>query len=306
MDNSYLITVAIPAYNHEKYIHETLESVKNSTWHNIELLIIDDGSKDNTFGAASNWIDQNRSRFQIASIKRQENQGVCRTLNRLTKEAQGKYVAIIASDDRLLPNSLYLRSSVLESNSWADAVFSDSELINENGAKVSGTLHLNGKTCKCCLLNRELQFFEILLNWKGCGPGLMIRKRQTTSKDMDFDESILIEDLEFFLRKSYGKTLAYIPEPLQEYRIISDSFSHDQRRRPQIRLAEIQSLESIYGRTKSFRRIVTLLSIWRFKTIDSQLLITKLVSRYLLGALCKFMHGLIKFYALNLPLFKSK
>lgn len=109
-----LISVIIPAYNHEKYVQETIRSVIAQTYGHIELIIIDDGSKDSTLEKIREMEPECAQRFARFLYQTQENQGTCVTLNRLLSLAQGEYVALIASDDKYTPNALADMSRVLD------------------------------------------------------------------------------------------------------------------------------------------------------------------------------------------------
>jgi len=111
-----LISVIIPSYNHENYVQEAIRSVIDQTYQNIELIVIDDGSKDNTFQKIKEMESQCQKRFARFSYQTQENQGTCTTLNRLLVQANGKYIALIASDDKYTPNALSDLINVLEAN----------------------------------------------------------------------------------------------------------------------------------------------------------------------------------------------
>ena len=78
-----LISLLVPAYNHEKYIKETIDSLIAQTYPNLELIVIDDGSKDNTFAVLKSLEDVCHERFANVHFETQNNQGVVGTLNQL-------------------------------------------------------------------------------------------------------------------------------------------------------------------------------------------------------------------------------
>ncbi|MDP9227315.1 MAG: glycosyltransferase family 2 protein, partial [Actinomycetota bacterium] len=98
MTNPPLVSVVIPAYNHARYIASTLDSVVREGYPNLEILVLDDGSTDQTFAAATAWAERNQ-RIPI-QVTQQENAGLTKTLNRLLEAANGDFVAYLASDDR--------------------------------------------------------------------------------------------------------------------------------------------------------------------------------------------------------------
>lgn len=100
-----LISVVIPAYNHEQYVQEAIQSVIDQTYFNIELIIINDGSSDKTWEKIKEMESICNTRFHRVIFENQENQGTCITLNRLITLAEGQYIQIVASDDKLMSNS---------------------------------------------------------------------------------------------------------------------------------------------------------------------------------------------------------
>ena len=89
------VSIVIPVYNAEKYLEECLNSIVNQTYRNIEIILINDGSKDNSFSICQRYA-QNDSRIKLIN---QENSGVSKTRNRGIDEATGKYILFVDSDD---------------------------------------------------------------------------------------------------------------------------------------------------------------------------------------------------------------
>jgi len=105
--SSILVSVIVITYNSEKYIIETLNSVKNQTYNNIELIISDDGSTDNTYILCKQWMENNSKRFNRSLLLYSKiNTGVPGNCNRGVKAAFGDWVKFIAGDDLLLPNAI--------------------------------------------------------------------------------------------------------------------------------------------------------------------------------------------------------
>ena len=97
-----LISVVVPCYNAEKYLDETIESLKCQTYKNFEVILIDDGSKDSTLEMIKRSCDQNKN-FRYYS---QENQGVSAARNKGIELAKGKYINFFDSDDTAAPTFL--------------------------------------------------------------------------------------------------------------------------------------------------------------------------------------------------------
>lgn len=100
MNNQPFFSVVIPLYNKEKYIKRTLESVLSQTFTNFEIIIVDDGSKDNSYEIVES-IKDSRIRFIC-----QENGGPSKARNRGIKEAKGEFIAFLDADDEWLPEKL--------------------------------------------------------------------------------------------------------------------------------------------------------------------------------------------------------
>ena len=108
-DNNPLVSIIVITYNSSKYVLETLESVKAQTYQNIELIVSDDCSTDDTVGICRNWIAQNEGRFvQTKLIVAPENTGIPANCNRGVKAAKGEWVKLIAGDDILTSDSIQL------------------------------------------------------------------------------------------------------------------------------------------------------------------------------------------------------
>lgn len=107
MIDSPLISVVVITYNSSKFVLDTLESVKNQDYSNIELIVSDDCSTDDTFDICKKWVEENKSRFSRAVVVQTEkNGGICVNYNRGLREVQGEWVKYIAGDDILLPNCI--------------------------------------------------------------------------------------------------------------------------------------------------------------------------------------------------------
>ena len=123
-----LVSVIIPAYNHEKYIKECIESVLNQTYENIEVLVEDDCSTDKTKEIIKSIEDKRLKKFYA-----KKNKGVVQTINELTKKCNGKYIAVLGSDDVWYPTKIEEQVKVFKKNPKLGAVFTQLDLIDEKG-----------------------------------------------------------------------------------------------------------------------------------------------------------------------------
>lgn len=104
----YKVTIGIPAYNASHFISRTLDCVLCQTFDDIEILIVDDNSTDNTFDVLQTIQRSHLKGDHIHLIKQEVNQGVSATRNRIIKEAKGEYLYFMDSDDTIEPDTISL------------------------------------------------------------------------------------------------------------------------------------------------------------------------------------------------------
>jgi alpha-1,3-rhamnosyltransferase len=136
--NKPLVSVIIPAYNHQKYVQETIKSVIDQTYQNIELILIDDGSEDNTWQKIQELSDTCQKRFSRFVAQKQQNQGTSITLNKGVSLCKGKYIAVIASDDVYLPSCLEEQVKIMEENPKIVQTLPDNISIDSEGKTFKG------------------------------------------------------------------------------------------------------------------------------------------------------------------------
>ena len=123
------ISVIIPAYNHERYVAEAIQSVLNQTYQDFEIVITDDGSTDNTVNIIKNFTSDPR----IKLFCFEKNRGAAVAANNCVKEAQGEFIAMLSSDDVFLPHKLEMQIAFLEQHPEIGAVFGYAQVIDEEG-----------------------------------------------------------------------------------------------------------------------------------------------------------------------------
>lgn len=136
MNENPLISVVIITYNSSQYICDALNSVKNQTYKNIELVVSDDCSTDNTVVIVQEWINNNRERFVDAQIIRApQNLGVTCNANRGYSACKGEWIKSFAGDDLLEPACIEDNLSFILSNPEARVVLSNSTIFFDGKKK---------------------------------------------------------------------------------------------------------------------------------------------------------------------------
>ena len=106
-ENLPLVSVCVVSYNAENTLIDTLESIKEQDYPNIEVIVSDDCSTDNTVSVCKEWIEDNEGRFaRCVLLTADQNQGVCANCNRCHKESNGIWIKGVAADDKLSPHCI--------------------------------------------------------------------------------------------------------------------------------------------------------------------------------------------------------
>jgi alpha-1,3-rhamnosyltransferase len=184
------VTVRMPAYNHEAYVEQAILSIMNQTYQDFELIVIDDGSTDRT-----PKILERLSREHGFSYERQENLGVCRTLNKLIGLAKGEYMTGCASDDFWPPTRLEEQVAALDANPDSALVHGIVVSVDIDGEERPGTEFPFKRLADGCqaymqLLRRKRDYFA----------GTIMVRKTVYELVGGYDENIKVEDLDWILR----------------------------------------------------------------------------------------------------------
>jgi glycosyltransferase involved in cell wall biosynthesis len=125
------VSVLVPLYNHQRYIGEALRSVLAQSMSDFELIVVDDGSTDNSGEIVRGFEDERISYYH------QENRGAYAAINRALKLGKAEYIAILNSDDLYLPERLEIFCESLDADPRVSAMFSAVEHIDEAGMPVT-------------------------------------------------------------------------------------------------------------------------------------------------------------------------
>ena len=126
-----LISVIVPVYNSEKYLKECINSILHQTYENIEIIIINDGSTDNSL-LISQELQKEDKRIKIIN---QKNSGVSYSRNKGIQEATGEYIMFVDSDDFIVQNYIELMYKEITKNNY-DACISGMTFCDKNRKKI--------------------------------------------------------------------------------------------------------------------------------------------------------------------------
>lgn len=201
-----LVTVLVPSYNHAAFVAECLESVFHQTYPNIELIVIDDGSKDSSL-----QILESLCRRKPFLLKTQANRGLTPTLNTGLGLARGKYIAPFASDDVMLPERIEKQVRFLESHPEFTACGSNYVAIDSSGTILAKQ---NRRPY------RELHFEDLFLGRQhGLPAPTALIRVDSMRKIGGYREDIGVEDAYLWLKLTHDiGPLAVLDEVLVHYR----------------------------------------------------------------------------------------
>lgn len=212
-----LVSVPVITYNSSKFVIETLESIKNQTYQNIELIVSDDGSTDNTVELCKDWIERNQSRFSSVELLTVEhNTGIPANCNRGEMAAKGVFVKTIAGDDYLSSDYLERVVQYFETHDDFGAVFTNSILVYEDCNKKEVSEDVSGFRCG------EIFDDLFLLKYWPKAPSWIFRK-SVLEKIGYNDESIWVEDYLKILKIAKKWKIGWVDEYLTYYRLHGDN-----------------------------------------------------------------------------------
>lgn len=219
--NKPLVSVVVISYNSSKTIEETLDSIKAQTYDNIELIVADDNSVDNTCDVVARWLQNNSDGFVKASlVSSDQNSGPTGNANRGISNGKGAWIKLIAADDALLPNCIEDNVEFINNNPKAQIVFSRVSPLGDGKLPINDDYYLHFWS-----LSKKRQYFILLMNNCLYAASAFI-KRDTWKRLGQFNESIpFIEDWPFWIKAMRcGTSLDFLNKQTVLYRV-HDSLS---------------------------------------------------------------------------------
>lgn len=229
-----LVSICIPAYNHATYVRECIESVMVQDYQNIELLVIDDGSTDDTWDRIQELRERCEQRFVRVVMRTRENRGRAKTFAELFGEVRGELYGDIASDDRYLPGAISRLVRIFCDDEGVGLAVGRNRLIDASGRRCFWDAD------RQIVYDRSAARYESLddLIEEGAGfdlsgadfgsyrrlcsgnhvPNGALKKVAFVRRVRAFDDRAPLEDLWFHLQLSKVARYAYLPEDVFEYR----------------------------------------------------------------------------------------
>ena len=226
------VSVVIPVYNSERFLEESIESVLNQTYKNIEILTVDDGSTDNSLKI----LHQYENKITILS---QKNQGLAASVNNAIEKVNGRWFKWLSPDDVLCPDAIEILVNEAKKLSDNTIVYSNWDIIDENGQELRSffesdyndleAFEFNVRLLDGQQINVNTTLIPTLLFSKGC---VMSQLKDPVAIDYDF-----------FLRAGvlYETHFHLVSRSLLKYRIHRKQLSHKNISKTLSYLSEIRN-----------------------------------------------------------------
>ncbi|MDW7695685.1 glycosyltransferase family 2 protein [Flammeovirgaceae bacterium SG7u.111] len=217
-----LVSVICLTYNKSTYVEETLTSVVEQTYQNIELIIVDDASKDNTAAMLKAFKDESPFAELILLDK---NVGMCAAFNLGLKRCKGKYVIDLAGDDVLVPNRIEKQVAALEQAGKSYGVaFSDAWIINGK-SEAKGTFYPRNSDGQLKKLIPQGDLYKYLIGLQLISSPTMMMRKSMLVEMGGYDETLSYEDYDFWIRSSRKYKYLFQDEMLTKKRVADGSSS---------------------------------------------------------------------------------
>ncbi|BEV45481.1 glycosyltransferase [Afipia carboxidovorans] len=218
MSNSPAPTVSVimPSYNHAKYVASAISSILNQTFSDFELIVVDDGSADDSAEIIRTFEDP-----RIRTMFFEKNKGAAAATNKAISLARGNYIALCNSDDRWVQNKLDVQLSILKKQPELVATFSDVTWIDDQGVPLDKSqLSFSTKLFRRKNRSRHEWLHDLILYGNClCHPSIMI-KRDSLNRTGPYDDRFRqLPDFQKWVALVQFGEIFVSPEQLVEFRI---------------------------------------------------------------------------------------
>lgn len=224
-----LVSVICVCFNHASFVVAALDSAKNQTYPNIELIIVDDGSSDDSASVIEHWMKEN-ARAVFLNLK--DNVGYTKAFNKAFAIAKGDFFIDLAGDDVLVPERIQkgIDGFVQKGDRYA-IQFSDANLIDATGKFIGK----HSDSFPHTTIPQGDLYAEVIQRYFICSPTMLVRKSALEELG-GYDENLLYEDFDLWVRVGRKHHFFYLPEPLVNVRVLPDSMGATQytRNSPQM------------------------------------------------------------------------
>lgn len=218
-----LVSIICLCYNHENFIEEAMASVLGQSYTNLEIIVIDDASVDQSSKVIDRFLASYHHTHHVHTLFLPENVGNCKAFNQGLALAKGKYVIDFATDDVMLPQRVEQQVTYFEQlPSRYGVVFSEAAYIDEKGKHLY--FHYQDRLKRLRPIPAGNVYAQVLALYFISSPTMMVKKE--VLDDMGgYDERLAYEDFDFWVRSSRQYLYAYLPACTTKVRKSAGSMS---------------------------------------------------------------------------------
>lgn len=223
-----MVTVICTCYNHELFIHESLDSVLFQRYPRIEMIIIDNGSQDHSPHIIRKWLQINKSKIPCTTFFYPNTLNYCQSFNKALGMAKGKFIIDLSGDDILLEAHVARAVETLEQKQWA-VYFSNAYLKNEQNGMVK-TFYAIGKNGRMAekIISGDIYVHLVKRNYL-CAATIVFRT-EVLLNEGGYDENLSYEDFDIIVRLARKYRFVFNEYPGVIKRILKTSYAAKQYR----------------------------------------------------------------------------
>lgn len=217
------VSVICLCYNQERFVSEAIRSVLNQSYPNVQLIVVDDSSTDNSVNVIKSALASNP---EVHFLALTENLGNCRAFNKGLALAKGLFIIDLAADDVLLPGRIETGvTTLVQKGSSYGVHFSDAEIIDEYGTH----LYNHSDRFPHQTVPQGDVYADVIKRYFICPPTVMFT-RQVAEVLGGYDETLAYEDFDFWVRSSRAFKYVYSPDVLVKRRVSGNALGLKQFR----------------------------------------------------------------------------
>lgn len=262
-----LVSVPVITYNSSKTVVETLDSIYNQTYRNLELIVSDDCSTDNTVDICREWIAAHKERFvRTELLTVEKNTGVSGNMNRAERACQGEWIKVIAGDDLLMPKCVETNVNYIKEHEDAIYVFSKVEVFGNSQNVVDGFVNEIFDYSFFDLLIENQYNWLIMRNFQPIPAATgFYNRNKLIELGIGYDERIpMLEDWPRWIRLlEKGIRFAFVDEVLVKYRVSENSICSGEKYRDRFQKS-IALLYIFYQHAPYIRRAGRFKGMYRY------------------------------------------
>jgi glycosyltransferase involved in cell wall biosynthesis len=216
MSSEPKVTIWIPSYNHARFLPAAIDSALSQTYKNIEIVVVDDGSTDESLSIAQAYASRHPDIVRVFTHPGQSNRGISATFNLCFEKSTGTYLGGLASDDLLHPHRIAEQVAFLERRPELDWVYGYAFYIDEDGRKQAQRRLFFGMD----ITHSANPVERLILRNAICGTTVLIRRDAATQIE-PFDETLVYSDWDFWVRLAARHKMGFLPRARVGYRLHS-------------------------------------------------------------------------------------